>query len=236
MNIAFIGLGNMGSSMAQNLLQAGENVFGYDLSEKALQHFAAGGGVVCASPQAAARQADIVITMLPAAKHVREVYLGEEGVLAVLQAGSLCIDCSTIDPQTIKDIAAQAQQQGIQVCDAPVSGGTIGAKAGTLTFMVGADAQTYAAAQPVLALMGKNTVSCGAVGAGQSGRLAEPEPWLFRRDRRSCRRTGHARIQPCPGRAPRQFGSGIPDLAGGGAGPVAHRQLWQGTPAGDLFG
>ena len=171
MNIAFIGLGNMGSSMAQNLLQAGENVFGYDLSEKALQHFAAGGGVVCASPQAAARQADIVITMLPAAKHVREVYLGEEGVLAVLQAGSLCIDCSTIDPQTIKDIAAQAQQQGIQVCDAPVSGGTIGAKAGTLTFMVGADAQTYAAAQPILALMGKNTVFCGAVGAGQIAKI-----------------------------------------------------------------
>ena len=101
MNIAFIGLGNMGGLMVQNLLKSGQKVFGYDLNEVALQHFADAGGLMCESPQAAAKQADVVITMLPAAKQVREVYLGENGILAVLKAGSLCIDCSTIDPQSI---------------------------------------------------------------------------------------------------------------------------------------
>ena len=116
MNIAFIGLGNMGGRMAHNLLKAGLNVYGYDLNEVAIQHFAEAGGVVCDSPQAAAKQADVVISMLPAAKHVKEVYLGENGVLEVLKAGSLCIDSSTIDPQTIKDIAAVAQSKNIVHC------------------------------------------------------------------------------------------------------------------------
>ncbi len=124
MKIAFIGLGNMGGSMAQNLLKSGHQVFGYDLSAVALQHFAEAGGIVCDSPQAAAKQAEIVVSMLPAAKHVREVYLGEHGILEVLQAGSLCIDSSTIDPQTIQEVAAAAQAKQIRVCDAPVSGGT----------------------------------------------------------------------------------------------------------------
>ena len=171
MKIAFIGLGNMGGSMAQNLLKAGQEVFGYDLSEKALQHFSESGGVVCSSPQAAAKEADLVITMLPAAKHVRDVYLGEEGVLAVLKAGSLCIDSSTIDPQTIKDIAAIGKTKQISICDAPVSGGTIGAQAGTLTFMVGADEQTFKAAGTVLGFMGKNIVHCGDVGTGQVAKI-----------------------------------------------------------------
>ncbi|TCB50156.1 3-hydroxyisobutyrate dehydrogenase [Acinetobacter sp. ANC 4779] len=171
MKIAFIGLGNMGGSMAQNLLKSGHQVFGYDLSAVALQHFAEAGGVVCDSPQAAAKQADIVVSMLPAAKHVREVYLGEHGILEVLQAGSLCIDSSTIDPQTIQDIAAAAQAKQIRVCDAPVSGGTLGAKDGTLTFMVGADAATFEAVKPVLSCMGKNLVHCGAVGTGQVAKI-----------------------------------------------------------------
>ncbi|OAL86752.1 3-hydroxyisobutyrate dehydrogenase [Acinetobacter terrae] len=171
MKIAFIGLGNMGGSMAQNLLKAGQTVFGFDLSEAALQHFAEAGGVVCESPQAAAKEADVVITMLPAAKHVRDVYLGENGVLAVLKAGSLCIDSSTIDPQTIKDIAAAGRAKQISICDAPVSGGTLGAKDGTLTFMVGADEQTFNAIQPTLSLMGKNLVHCGEVGTGQVAKI-----------------------------------------------------------------
>ncbi|OAL76669.1 3-hydroxyisobutyrate dehydrogenase [Acinetobacter sp. SFB] len=171
MKIAFIGLGNMGGSMAQNLLKSDHQVFGYDLSAVALQHFAQAGGVVCDSPQAAAKQADIVVSMLPAAKHVREVYLGEHGILEVLQAGSLCIDSSTIDPQTIQDIAAAAQAKQIRVCDAPVSGGTLGAKDGTLTFMVGADAATFEAVKPVLSCMGKNLVHCGAVGTGQVAKI-----------------------------------------------------------------
>ena len=171
MKIAFIGLGNMGGSMAQNLLKSGHQVFGYDLSETALQHFAQAGGIVCDSPQAAAKQAEVVVSMLPAAKHVREVYLGEHGILEVLQAGSLCIDSSTIDPQTIQEIAAAAQAKQIQVCDAPVSGGTLGAKDGTLTFMVGADEATFEAVKPVLSYMGKNLVHCGAVGTGQVAKI-----------------------------------------------------------------
>ncbi|ATZ63828.1 3-hydroxyisobutyrate dehydrogenase [Acinetobacter bereziniae] len=171
MNIAFIGLGNMGSKMAHNLLKAGLKVHGFDLSEVAIAHFTEAGGIAHANPQAAAEQADVVITMLPAAKHVKEVYLGENGVLAVLKKGSLCIDSSTIDPQTIKDIAVVGAEQGIQVCDAPVSGGTIGAQAGTLTFMVGTDLNTFEQVQSVLKPMGKNIVHCGEVGAGQIAKI-----------------------------------------------------------------
>lgn len=171
MKIAFIGLGNMGGSMAQNLLKSGHQVFGYDLSAVALQHFAEAGGVVCDSPQAAAKQANIVVSMLPAAKHVREVYLGEHSILEVLQAGSLCIDSSTIDPQTIQEVAAAAQAKQIRVCDAPVSGGTLGAKDGSLTFMVGADVATFEAVKPVLSCMGKNLVHCGDVGTGQVAKI-----------------------------------------------------------------
>ncbi len=171
MNIAFIGLGNMGGKMAQNLLKAGLNVYGFDLSETAVTHFTQAGGIACDSPQAAARTADVVITMLPAAKHVKDVYLGENGVLAVLKAGSLCIDSSTIDPQTIKDIAASAAEREITICDAPVSGGTIGAQAGTLTFMVGTDEATFIRVKTVLSPMGKNMVHCGDVGAGQIAKI-----------------------------------------------------------------
>lgn len=171
MNIAFIGLGNMGGAMAYNLLKGGQTVYGFDLSQQALDAFQAAGGMVCESPQRAAQHADIVITMLPAAKHVREVYLGENGVLAVLKAGSLCIDSSTIDPKTIQDLAQVAKEKGIQICDAPVSGGTIGAQAGTLTFMVGAEQDTFEQIKPILAHMGKNLVHCGEVGAGQIAKI-----------------------------------------------------------------
>ena len=171
MNIAFIGLGNMGGKMAHNLLKAGLTVYGFDLSEVAIQHFTEAGGIVAHNPQEAARHADVVITMLPAAKHVKDVYLGENGVLAVLKAGALCIDSSTIDPQSIKDIAHIAAEQNIQVCDAPVSGGTIGAQAGTLTFMVGSDDLTFEQVKTVLAPMGKNIVHCGDVGAGQIAKI-----------------------------------------------------------------
>ncbi|MFW1735472.1 3-hydroxyisobutyrate dehydrogenase [Acinetobacter sp. ULE_I001] len=171
MNIAFIGLGNMGGKMAHNLLKSGLTVYGFDLSDIAITHFTEAGGIACDSPQAAAENADVVITMLPAAKHVKEVYLGENGVLTVLKQGSLCIDSSTIDPQTIKDIAAIGIDQGIQICDAPVSGGTIGAQAGTLTFMVGTDDKAFEQVKSVLAPMGKNIVHCGEVGAGQIAKI-----------------------------------------------------------------
>lgn len=171
MRIAFIGLGNMGGPMAHNLLKAGQQVYGFDLSEQALAHFAQAGGIICQSPQDAARQADIVITMLPAAKHVKEVYLGEKGILAVLKQGAYCIDSSTIDPQTIQDIAGFAKSREILVCDAPVSGGTLGAQAGTLTFMVGAEHDTLIAVSSVLKHMGSNIVHCGDVGTGQIAKI-----------------------------------------------------------------
>lgn len=171
MRIAFIGLGNMGGSMAQNLLKNGQQVFGYDLNETALLSFSQVGGIVCKSPAEAASQADIVITMLPAAQHVRDVYLGNDGVLKVLKAGSLCVDSSTIDPQTIQEIAVFAKSKQVKICDAPVSGGTLGAKDGTLTFMVGADDETFKEAKSVLSLMGKNLVHCGAVGTGQVAKI-----------------------------------------------------------------
>jgi 3-hydroxyisobutyrate dehydrogenase len=171
MSIAFIGLGNMGGPMAHNLLKAGQKVYGFDLSEPALQHFAEAGGVVCQSPQDAARQADVVITMLPAAKHVKDVYLGDNGILSVLKAGAYCIDSSTIDPQTIQEIAEVAKARHISVCDAPVSGGTLGAQAGTLTFMVGAEHDTLIAVSSVLKHMGSNIVHCGDVGTGQIAKI-----------------------------------------------------------------
>ena len=171
MNIAFIGLGNMGGAMASNLLKAGHTVYGFDLSEMALTALQQQGGVVCSSPQHAVQQAEVVITMLPAAQHVRDVYLGEQGVLATLKKGGLCIDCSTIDPKTIQELALEAESHGIAICDAPVSGGTIGAQAGTLTFMVGADDVTFERACQILTAMGKNNVHCGAVGAGQIAKI-----------------------------------------------------------------
>ncbi|NHB59013.1 3-hydroxyisobutyrate dehydrogenase [Acinetobacter sp. 194] len=171
MNIAFIGLGNMGGKMAQNLLKAGHTVYGFDLSPTAIQEFQTAGGVVSTSPQDAAKYADVVITMLPAAKHVKDVYLGDTGILAVLPVGSLCIDSSTIDPQTIKDIAEVGKSKNIQVCDAPVSGGTVGAQSGTLTFMVGTDEDTFNKAKNILSHMGKNIVHCGDVGAGQIAKI-----------------------------------------------------------------
>lgn len=171
MNIAFIGLGNMGGKMVQNLLKTGVTVYGFDLSETAMAHFVEAGGIASDSPQNAAKNADIVITMLPAAKHVKEIYLSENGVFTVLKQGSICIDSSTIDPQSIKDIAKIGAEKGIKVCDAPVSGGTIGAQAGTLTFMVGTDADLFEQVKSVLSSMGKNIVYCGEVGSGQIAKI-----------------------------------------------------------------
>lgn len=171
MNIAFIGLGNMGGKMVQNLLKTGATVYGFDLSQTAIAHFVEAGGIASDSPQNAAKNADIVITMLPAAKHVKEIYLAEDGVFTVLKQGSICIDSSTIDPQSIKDIAKIGAEKGIKVCDAPVSGGTIGAQAGTLTFMVGTDADLFEQVKSVLSSMGKNIVYCGEVGSGQIAKI-----------------------------------------------------------------
>lgn len=171
MNIAFIGLGNMGAPMARNLLKAGHTLHLFDLNQSVLAELAQLGGIVSASPRDAAAHGQLVITMLPAAAHVRSVYMGEEGVLAGIRPGTPAVDCSTIDPQTARDISAAAAQQGVDLGDAPVSGGTGGAQAGTLTFMVGASAQLFGQLQPVLAQMGRNIVHCGEVGTGQIAKI-----------------------------------------------------------------
>ena len=171
MNIAFIGLGNMGAPMARNLLKAGHSLNLFDLNKDILAELAALGGHVSASPREAAQGTELVFTMLPAAAHVRSVWLGEDGVLAGIGAGVPAVDCSTIDPQTAREVAAAAAKQGVQMADAPVSGGTGGAQAGTLTFMVGASPALFDTLHPVLAQMGRNIVHCGDVGTGQVAKI-----------------------------------------------------------------
>ena len=171
MNIAFIGLGNMGAPMARNLLKAGHSLNLFDLNQSILAELAALGGHISTSPREAAQGTELVITMLPAAAHVRSVWLGEDGVLAGIGAGVPAVDCSTIDPQTARDVAAAAAKQGVQMADAPVSGGTGGAQAGTLTFMVGATQALFDTLHPVLEQMGRNIVHCGDVGTGQVAKI-----------------------------------------------------------------
>lgn len=171
MNIAFIGLGNMGAPMARNLLKAGHSLNLFDLNKDILAELAALGGHISQSPREAAQGTELVITMLPAAAHVRSVWLEEDGVLAGIGEGVPAVDCSTIDPQTARDVAAAAARQGVQMADAPVSGGTGGAQAGTLTFMVGASQALFDTLHPVLAHMGRNIVHCGDVGTGQVAKI-----------------------------------------------------------------
>ncbi|QAY90013.1 MULTISPECIES: 3-hydroxyisobutyrate dehydrogenase [unclassified Pseudomonas] len=171
MKIAFIGLGNMGAPMARNLIKAGHALNLVDLNKTVLAELEQLGGSISASAREAAQGAELVITMLPAAVHVRSVWLGEDGVLAGIAKGVPAVDCSTIDPQTARDVAAAAAKQGVAMADAPVSGGTGGAAAGTLTFMVGATPELFATLQPVLAQMGRNIVHCGEVGTGQIAKI-----------------------------------------------------------------
>lgn len=171
MKIAFIGLGNMGAPMARNLIKAGHHLHLYDLNTAVMTELAQLGGRISESPGHAAQGGELVITMLPAAAHVRTVYLGQDGVLAGIAAGVPAVDCSTIDPQTVRDIAAVAADQGVMLGDAPVSGGTGGAQAGTLTFMVGATAEHFEQLRPILAQMGRNIVHCGDVGTGQIAKI-----------------------------------------------------------------
>jgi len=170
-HIGFIGLGNMGLPMAQNLLKAGHAVQGFDMSQAQVLALTASGGQAAASGKAAASGVEIVITMLPAGQHVRDVYLGSEGVLAAAGAGALLIDSSTIDVATARDMAAAADRRGLAMLDAPVSGGVGGAQAGTLTFMVGGGDEAFARAKPILETMGKTIVHAGGAGNGQAAKI-----------------------------------------------------------------
>jgi len=169
--IGFIGLGNMGGPMAANLIKAGHEVTGLDLDEAALARFTDAGGRKAASLVDLASEADAVITMLPAGQHVRSTYLGDDGVVALVRPGSILIDCSTIDVVTSRLVAERADQAGIAMVDAPVSGGVGGAEAGTLTFMVGGTAEAFEAAKPLLEVMGKTVVHAGGAGNGQAAKI-----------------------------------------------------------------
>ncbi|SAL61633.1 3-hydroxyisobutyrate dehydrogenase [Caballeronia terrestris] len=172
MQIGFIGLGHMGGPMAANLLKAGHALTVFDLSEPALDEAKKAGAILAASPRAVAEASEVVITMLPAAAHVKAVYLNEDdGVLAGVRPGVPLIDSSTIDPATARMIGEAARAHGNPFADAPVSGGVVGAQAGTLTFMVGADEALFETLRPVFAGMGKNMVRCGETGTGQIAKI-----------------------------------------------------------------
>ncbi|CAM3795260.1 3-hydroxyisobutyrate dehydrogenase [Polynucleobacter arcticus] len=168
MKIAFLGLGNMGLLMAINLIKAGYQANGFDLVQSQLDAFAAAGGTSMGSASQAALDVDVIISMLPASHHVEALYLGDSGLLATANPKALLVDCSTISPKVSQAIAAVAKSQGFAMIDAPVSGGTAGAQAGTLTFMVGGDAIDVDRARPLLEKMGKNIFHAGASGSGQT--------------------------------------------------------------------
>ncbi|WP_415883055.1 3-hydroxyisobutyrate dehydrogenase [Neptuniibacter sp. QD29_5] len=166
--IGFIGLGNMGGPMAINLVKAGHSVKAFDLSQDAIAKVVAEGGQAAATAVDAATDAEFVITMLPAGKHVEGLMVsGDAPLFDVVADGALIIDSSTIDAETAKQVAAVGAERGINFIDAPVSGGVGGAVAGTLAFMVGASDEQFAKAKPVLECMGKNIFHAGSNGAGQ---------------------------------------------------------------------
>src|SRR5688572_15782412 len=164
--IAFIGLGNMGGPMAANLCKAQHHVTAFDLSDTAVAAAVEKGAHKAPSAAAAVKDAEIVVTMLPAGKHVREVY--EKDVLPNVAKGALLIDCSTIDVESARHVAGLAKKAGLEMIDAPVSGGVGGATAGTLTFMVGGPEAAFDKAKPILDKMGKNIVLAGESGSGQA--------------------------------------------------------------------
>jgi 3-hydroxyisobutyrate dehydrogenase len=169
--IGFIGLGHMGTPMCRNLLRHGHALKVYDVVAERVQALAAEGCAAGTSAIDCAREAEVVITMLPSSPHVRGVYGGNYGVLAGVAPGALLIDSSTIDPLTARDVAIDAKAKGCRMVDAPVSGGVGGAEAATLTFMVGGEPAEFAAAKPLLECMGKNIVHCGGSGNGQVAKI-----------------------------------------------------------------
>ena len=169
--IGFIGLGNMGLPMAQNLIKAGHQVEGVDVSSAATAKLKAAGGSVAETAKIAASRADVVITMLPSGKEAREVYLSPGGVVESANAGTLLIDSSTIDVDSARAVAKAAEQRGLLMIDAPVSGGVGGAQGGTLTFMVGGPEPAFARAKSILEVMGKTIVHAGGAGNGQAAKI-----------------------------------------------------------------
>jgi 3-hydroxyisobutyrate dehydrogenase len=169
--IGFVGLGNMGLPMAQNLLKAGHQVEGVDVNPAAVEKLKSAGGASAEFAKVAAARADVVITMLPSGKEVREVYLGPNGIIENANEGTLLIDCSTIDVETARAVAQAAEKNGLMMLDAPVSGGVGGATAATLTFMVGGSVQAFTRAESILQKLGKTIVHAGGAGNGQAAKI-----------------------------------------------------------------
>lgn len=172
MKIGFIGLGHMGNPMARNLLKHGHTLKVFDVMPDLVKKLTSLGCETATSPAVCAQGVELVITMLPSSPHVRSVYTGKDsGILHGVPAGVMLIDSSTIDPHTARDVAMDARAHGNNMVDAPVSGGTGGAEAGTLTFMVGGDVADFEKAKPILQCMGKNIVHCGGAGNGQVAKI-----------------------------------------------------------------
>ena len=172
--IAFIGLGNMGGPMASNLIKGGYTVRVFDLVAEAIHELQQQGAHGASSPQDAVDGAEIVISMLPAGKHVANLYLGsadEDGLLKCIRRDCLVLDCSTIDGDTVQKVASACSELGLEMLDAPVSGGVAAAQQGTLTFMCGGSENGFERAQPILATMGKNIFHAGGHGAGQVAKM-----------------------------------------------------------------
>jgi 3-hydroxyisobutyrate dehydrogenase len=167
--IGFIGLGNMGSGMAANLAKAGHAVTAFDLVPAALERAVQAGCTAAKSAGEAAKGVEAVVTMLPAGRHVREVMTGE--VFTRAAPGTLLIDCSTIDVETARSVAGEAEAVGHAMVDSPVSGGIAAAEAGTLTFMVGGSDAAFVRAEPILSAMGKAVIHAGVAGAGQAAKI-----------------------------------------------------------------
>lgn len=169
--IAFIGLGHMGLPMAKNLLKAGHEVTGYDLVPEALEAFVKAGGKSGRSIAETVKGAALIITMLPEGKHVRAAYEGSQGIFNHIQQGALIAECSTIDIETARHIHGAAENKGMRLIDAPVSGGVTGAEAATITFMVGGAKTDFEGILPYLELMGKKIIHCGGAGLGQAAKI-----------------------------------------------------------------
>ena len=170
--IAFIGLGNMGSGMSANLVKAGHTVRAFDLNSDAVAKAVEAGATGASSVAEAVAGAEAVVTMLPAGKHVLEVYFGESGIAAHAAPGTLFLDCSTIAVEAAREASARASEAGFAMVDAPVSGGVAAAAGGTLTFMVGGEATAFERAKPILEAMGKTIVHAGGAGNGQVAKIA----------------------------------------------------------------
>ena len=171
-NIAFIGLGNMGSGMCANLADAGHQVRAFDLNPQAVANAVAAGAMAATDAADCVADAAFIITMLPAGKHVHSVYFDDGGVLASASKDALLIDCSTIAVDEARSAASKAGEQGFSALDAPVSGGVAAANVGTLTFMVGGETADFERARPILEAMGKNVFHAGPSGNGQAAKTA----------------------------------------------------------------